>query len=160
MGHMSSATTFEIKSSSPADTLRIAGILGSNLAGGETIELIGDLGAGKTQFVQGLATGLGSQDQVQSPSFTISRIYKGRGDIEIHHYDFHRLDNPGLLRQELAESLAQPKVTVVVEWADTVADILPADKITIHLVPESETERLLKFSGTANSKQLLETLAK
>src|SRR5688572_4962628 len=138
MGHMSTATILEINSSSLEDTLRIAGILGRELRGGEVIELIGDLGAGKTVFVRGLAQGIGSQDQVQSPSFTISRLYKGKDGREIHHYDFHRLDDPGMLKQELAESLVHPKSGVVIEWADRVTDILPPDRLVIEFKPVAE----------------------
>lgn len=125
--------------------MRIAGILGRELLGGEVIELIGDIGIGKTAFVRGLAAGIKSKDQVQSPSFTISRIYSGRNETQIHHYDFHRLDDPGILKQELAESLSNPKASVVVEWAERIADILPTNRLSIKISASGKNKRKFKF---------------
>ena len=138
---MNSDTTFEIVSKKPEDTSALGERLAAVLEGNEVIELIGDLGAGKTQFVRGLARGIGSEDVVQSPSFTISREYSG-GEFDIHHYDLYRLGNdPGIISAEIAESIADPKVVVVSEWAQSVADVLPDGRITVtitHSVAEDE----------------------
>src|SRR5687767_11856405 len=116
-----------INSKSIEDTVELGKRLGERFKGGEVIELISDLGGGKTQLVRGMAAGMGSTDQVQSPSFTISRVYKS-DRLEFHHFDFHRLSEPGILQYELSELLGQPGQVVAVEWADTVADILPGDR--------------------------------
>src|SRR5689334_12645084 len=100
--------------------------LGTLLKGGEVIELVGDVGVGKTTLVKGIAEGLGINEDVQSPSFTISRVYAARDDLWLHHYDFYRLSDPGVMRYELAESIADAKSITIIEWADTVHDILPA----------------------------------
>lgn len=95
------------------------------------IELVGDVGAGKTTFVRGLANGLGIKESITSPSFTISKSYAFRNGT-LMHYDFYRLPDPGLMSDDLAENLADRHHIVVVEWADSVQNLLPAERITIH----------------------------
>ena len=107
--------------------------LGERFRGGEAIELIGDVGAGKTTLVKGMGVGLGIDDDVQSPSFTISRVYQARDGLELHHYDFYRLKDAGVMRYELAESIEDPKVVTVIEWAGTVQDVLPSDHCSINI---------------------------
>ena len=107
--------------------------IGERLRGGEMLELIGDVGAGKTTLVKGLGRGLSVDDDVQSPSFTISRVYQARDGLELHHYDFYRLQDAGVMSFELAESIDDPKAVTVVEWADTVHEVLPTDRITIKI---------------------------
>ncbi|EDK72392.1 protein of unknown function UPF0079 [candidate division TM7 genomosp. GTL1] len=121
--------------------------IGARLQGGECLELIGDLGAGKTTFVKGLAEGLKIDDDVQSPSFTLSRVYAARDDLELDHYDFYRLPDPGILEYELAESLADPHKITVVEWANVVQDILPKSRLTLTIIPVTETSRTIKVQS-------------
>lgn len=111
--------------------------LGKQLAesfhGGEVIELIGDVGAGKTTFVKGIAEGLAIEDDVQSPSFTISRVYEARDGMRLHHYDFYRLHDAGVMRYELTESIEDPRVVTVIEWAETVQAVLPEARAIIQI---------------------------
>lgn len=159
MDYMSSATTLEIGSNSLEDTLAIARTLGRELAGGEVIELVSDLGGGKTSFVRGLAMGIESPDQVQSPTFTISRVYAGNEGLEIHHFDFHRLDDPGILSQQLSEVMMAPKAIVVVEWADIVRGIMPEEHLRISIDVTGENERLFRFEAFGNRYvELVESL--
>ncbi len=117
--------------------------IGSSLKGGEVFELIGDVGAGKTTFTKGLAEGLGVTDEVQSPSFTVSRVYEARDGIVLSHYDFYRLTDAGILANEVAEAVADPKGVTVIEWADIIDDVLPASRSTIRFTATSETARSL-----------------
>lgn len=103
-----------------------------NLHAPAVIELVGDVGAGKTTFVRGLAEGLGVKEPVTSPSFTISKEYAFDGGVLIH-YDFYRLQDPGLMLGDLEESLSDPSAIVLVEWADSVAGILPEDRTRIEI---------------------------
>ena len=119
--------------------------IGSRLKGGETMELVGDLGSGKTAFVRGLAEGMGSKDDVRSPSFTLSNQYRA-GTFTLYHFDFYRLHEPGIMRRELAEVLDDPKVSVVVEWADPVKSALPDERLTVYITPTGETGREFNFS--------------
>ncbi len=115
-----------------------------------TIELVGDVGVGKTTFTRGLAAGLGITEAVTSPSFTISKRYafslpnaEQPGTFgELVHYDFYRLDDPGIMREELDETLKAQNTVSVIEWGGSVSDILPAAKlrITITLQPDGSRE--------------------
>ena len=117
------------------------------LSGGVTIQLVGDVGAGKTTLTKGIAAGLGVTEAVQSPSFTISRVYDLPDGRTLAHYDFYRLSDPGILANELAETASDPQTITVIEWADIVAGVLPADTLTITIVSPTETERDVVLSG-------------
>ena len=93
------------------------------------------MGGGKTTFVRGLAAGFGSRDRVSSPSFTISNFYKNRRSQQIHHFDFYRLSEAGIIVDQLAESLSDPKVITVIEWSDIVQGVLPMERLTIEFQP-------------------------
>lgn len=129
------------------DTKALASKVGHALRGGEVIELLSDLGGGKTTFVKGLARGVGVESVVQSPTFAISQIYKANNGLELHHFDFYRLTEPGIMAAELAESLAQTNAVTVVEWGEMVHDILPKDRITVSLsVPGNDEKRKICIS--------------
>lgn len=132
---MSTEMIWQVTSTGSDDTQRLGELLGSNLSGGEVIELVGDLGGGKTTFTQGLAKGLGSKDVVASPTFTLNKIYHGRGDLEIHHFDFYRLHEPGIMQAHVSESLGNPKVITVIEWSGIVQDLLPLERFSIKFEP-------------------------
>lgn len=110
---------------------------GKNLAKSlrsHVIELIGDVGAGKTTFTRGLAEGLGIEESITSPSFTISKSYplpnhKGH----LIHYDFYRLSDPGLMLDDLRENLENPDNVIVIEWGKSIDDFLPDDRMIIKI---------------------------
>ncbi len=107
----------EYISKSVTDTQEIASKIANNLKGGEVIELIGDVGAGKTTFVLGFAKALGSADRVSSPTFKICNAYKVK-DLVVYHCDFYRLgDNDALIKNELAEMVG-PDAIVLLEWSE------------------------------------------
>lgn len=110
------------------------------------IELIGDVGAGKTTFVRGLAEGLGVKEPVTSPSFTISKSYALPTGGNLIHYDFYRLSDPGLMSEDLSENLANPNDIVVVEWADTISDILPQNRTKITISYNNDDTRKVTIS--------------
>jgi tRNA threonylcarbamoyladenosine biosynthesis protein TsaE len=141
---MSTVETWQIKSSNSENTEQLGRELGARLRGGEVIELSSDLGGGKTTFVRGLAVGMGSLDAVSSPSFTISQVYNS-DNLSLHHYDFYRLGEPGLMAQELSEVLDDPKAVVVVEWAGIVDDVLPGERVSITITATGEDERVFDF---------------
>ncbi|MCL2280332.1 tRNA (adenosine(37)-N6)-threonylcarbamoyltransferase complex ATPase subunit type 1 TsaE [Candidatus Saccharibacteria bacterium] len=121
--------------------------IGRTLQGGEIFELIGDVGAGKTTFVKGLAHGLGVTDDVQSPSFTINRNYQCRNRLTLNHYDFYRLHEAGIMTIEIAESLHDPKNITVVEWGESVRDVLPPERIVVKItyLPDEGREVEIKI---------------
>ena len=107
--------------------------MGQRLRGGETIELLGDIGAGKTTLTRGIARGLDITGPITSPSFTISCNYNARDDLQLYHYDFYRLDDAGIMTMELSETTADPHNIVIIEWADSVRDVLPTEHVTVQI---------------------------
>ena len=94
-------------------------------------ELIGDVGAGKTTLVKGLAIALGVSEPITSPSFTISKSYACKDGKTLTHYDFYRLDDPGIMIEDLEEKLADDNQIIVIEWGGSVKNILPENHTTI-----------------------------
>ena len=126
----------QIKSISSDNTEQIGIQIGEQLNGGEVIELISDLGGGKTTLTRGIAKGAGSHDDVASPTFTISRVYLAP-KFEIHHFDFYRLDNAGIIAHELEEAQTDKKIVTIIEWGDVVSDVLPKERLRIILSNET-----------------------
>lgn len=134
--------------------------IGGVLSGGETIELIGDVGSGKTTLTKGIGHGLGVTDSVQSPSFTINRVYSARDSLELAHYDFYRLDDSGIMSDELSEAINRPDAVTVIEWGGLVDGVLPSDRLTIRFVSPSETTRQVEVIATGDSSRaILEKLS-
>jgi tRNA threonylcarbamoyladenosine biosynthesis protein TsaE len=134
--------TFSIVSPDAETTEQIASVIGEAVRGGEVLELISDLGGGKTTFTRGLVRAMGSKDTVASPTFTISKVYKAK-NLEVHHFDFYRLPEAGLIANELAEVVGDPQTVVVVEWADVVQHVLPDNRLTITIAQQPNGERKL-----------------
>lgn len=134
-----------MKISSEAEMLEFGREMAHSLELPAVIELVGDVGVGKTTFTRGLAEGLGVQEAVTSPSFTISKRYEfvtsASDNGELAHYDFYRLDDPGIMRDELAETLVAPNSVVVVEWGGDVAEILPSHKIRLEITLTADGAR-------------------
>lgn len=149
--------TMKITAQSAQETERIAAHIGTRLRGGECVELVSDLGGGKTTFTRGLAMGAGSMDAVASPTFTISKMYKTE-KFEMHHFDFYRLPDAGLAAHELHDLLNDAEVVIVVEWAGVVEDVLPDQRLIISLDKLSETARELKLQFPSDLKYLVEGL--
>lgn len=123
--------------------------LGREMRGGECLELLGDVGAGKTTLVKGIAEGLSVDDDVSSPSFTLSRVYDARDGLTFIHYDFYRLHEAGVIAYELAESLANPRAIVAVEWGETIGAVLPDERIVVRIAYQSvATDRHVEIAMT------------
>lgn len=142
---MTDQITRRIHTTSAEETEALGEAIGRQLKGGEVIELVSDLGGGKTTFVRGLARGFGSTDRVSSPTFTISQEYRA-GKRTLFHFDFYRLHEAGIVADELAEVANDPQTVVVVEWGDIVSDVLPAARLSVTITAVSEQERELAFS--------------
>ncbi|MBC7943100.1 tRNA (adenosine(37)-N6)-threonylcarbamoyltransferase complex ATPase subunit type 1 TsaE [Candidatus Saccharibacteria bacterium] len=115
--------------------------LAKHLSGGEVIELVGDVGSGKTTLTKGIALGLGVDEDVQSPSFTISRVYDARDGLTLAHYDFYRLGQAGIMADEIRETILNPHTVTVIEWGDIVEGALPTDRLTLNIMSPTETDR-------------------
>jgi tRNA threonylcarbamoyladenosine biosynthesis protein TsaE len=128
--------------------------LGQNLQGREVIELISDLGGGKTTLTRGIARGAGSSDVVGSPTFTISKVYRAV-NCDIYHFDFYRLNEAGLMAHELHDVLNDPHSVVVVEWGDVVQHVLPTQRLTVRINKTADDARELICSYPAELEYLL-----
>lgn len=131
---------------------RLSGLL----IGGEIIELVGDVGAGKTTLLKGIAEGLGVKEDVQSPSFTINRVYHIRDDLILAHYDFYRLTDAGIMEHELQEALDDKQTIVAIEWSDLVEGVLPSNRLRITIVPLTEDSRRVIVEATGESLMKIE----
>lgn len=141
---MSCILLASLYSDSPQSTIDLATALGRVVTTGDLIVLTGDLGAGKTQFTKGIALGLDIEDRVTSPTFALHQRYEGREPL--HHLDVYRLDDLAeTLDLDLPE-LIESGVTVI-EWGDTIDDVLPADRLMVRIVadPAHENGRTLAF---------------
>lgn len=138
---------FIFHSESPEKTAQIACALASNLRGGEFVSLEGELGAGKTFFAAALARALGSQQQVQSPTFVLQRIYATPGPrvVLILHYDLYRIADYSELLDLGFSELADDAISVV-EWGDRFAELFPHSPIRIRLDHVSEEQRTVDIS--------------
>ncbi len=104
------------------------------------IALHGDLGAGKTTFTQGIAAGLGIQQRVTSPTFTLVNEYTLENGWRLVHIDSYRLDRGEAEGIGLEEILDDERAIVVIEWAERVAELLPNERIEIEFISASEAE--------------------
>jgi len=154
---MSTIMTWETNSTSSDQTEELAERLGVNLRGGEAIELVSDLGGGKTTFTRGLVRGAGSNDKVGSPTFTLNREYTAP-KFTVTHFDFYRLNEAGIVADELAEVVSDPKYVVVVEWGDIVHDVLPKDRLTVRFVQTGDDTRKLTIEYPPELAYILKDL--
>lgn len=129
--------------------------LGALLEGGEVLELVGDVGAGKTTLTKGIGEGLGVDEDIQSPSFTISRVYDTPRDVTLAHYDFYRLHDAGIMASELHDTMKDMTTITIIEWADIVGGVLPDDRLTIRITPLSENGRRLELVAGGKKAQIL-----
>ena len=109
-------------SHSPAETEALGEGWGRAARSGLVLALSGDLGAGKTQFVKGLARGLGVTGRVHSPTFTLVNEYAG-GRLRLFHLDLYRLETPGQIVAAGLEEFLQPDGVTVVEWAEKLSGL-------------------------------------
>lgn len=127
-----------------AETRALAAALAAELGPDRTLALHGDLGVGKTTFVQGLAQGLGVREPVTSPTFAIYAVHRG-ADRTLVHLDAYRLDGARQLEDLLLDEFLVSPWVLAVEWPERVADWLPADALHLDLgivgAPEGGAER-------------------
>lgn len=142
--------TFITTTNSVENTLDVAAKLAARLSAGDCVELVGDLGSGKTHFVKGLAAKLGYMGEVTSPTFTISQIYPLPGDLSLYHFDFYRLADDRLIAGELGDALSDPQGIVVTEWGQAMHAVLPLDRFKVSLEASQNGGRQIKIEGPAS----------
>jgi len=137
----------EVESESAAATQAWGAALAGQLEPGDVIALQGDLGAGKTNFAQGLARGLSITEDVNSPTFILANEYSG-GRLPLYHIDAYRLENADEARGFGLDDYLNGDGVTVVEWAERVRDALPQDTLWIEFKYLGENERRLTFRAS------------
>jgi len=145
-------------SRSPEQTRRIGARLGGMLQAGDVICLQGDLGAGKTTFVQGVAKGWGSLDSVSSPTFIIVNEYRRADNGKLFHMDAYRLDSaPEAEELDLDSMLADG--ALLIEWPERIDGLVPAEHLWLSLEYINDEEREMKFKASGKRyDELLEII--
>lgn len=131
-----------VRSNGPADTRRIGNVFAHRLSSGAVLSLVGDLGVGKTEFVKGLAEGLGSAAAVTSPTFTLVHQYLD-GRIPLYHFDLYRLKTERELDEIGFEEYLRSDVICAIEWGNKTS--LPVATITIRFKFENAETRIVSW---------------
>lgn len=152
--------TLEFISRSPEQSRRIGMRLGAILNPGDLVCLQGDLGAGKTTLVQGLAQGWGSLDAVSSPTFIIVNMYRRPDKSQFFHLDTYRLESAFEAEMlDLDEMLATG--SLVIEWPERIESVLPKERLWVNLDYIAEEQRSLQFKAQgARYEEIMEELRK
>src|SRR4030067_1016956 len=134
-------------SRSPEQTRRIGIRLGGRLQPGDLVCLQGELGAGKTTLAQGVAQGWGALDTVTSPTFVLVNVYRRAGEAQFFHMDAYRIESaPEGEELDLVTMLGEGPL--LIEWADRIAGVLPAERMWIKLEHVSEEQRQMRFTAS------------
>ncbi len=136
---------------SQEDTLRLGREIGARLKRGSIICLTGELGSGKTHFTKGIAAGLGVEDIVSSPTYTIMIEYAGR--VPLYHFDVYRIDAEEFMDIGLDEYLYGEGVSVI-EWADRLDDTI-GDALWVNITAEGENAREFSFRWDSHGYDFL-----
>lgn len=144
---------FTCMTKSPEQTSALAVAVGKRIREGTVLCMEGELGAGKTLFVQGMAATLGVESEVSSPTFNLMNIYEGI--CPILHFDLYRLETEEQLEDiGFFEYVEDPEGIVVVEWADKFPEALPEEYVTVKLERTSlEEERRITFSAVGERNE-------
>lgn len=146
-----------VRTASADETEALGRALGALLGPGDVVALSGDLGAGKTVMVRGIAAGTGSTARVMSPTFTLIREYAG--PVPLYHADLYRIDAPAQLADLGLEELFDREGIMVIEWAERAGDALPLEHLWIAIAfGAGVDERELSF--TARGPRYAEVLAR
>lgn len=137
--------TIGLVTRSSDETRKAAAALAELLLPGDVVSLTGELGAGKTAFVQGAARSLGVEGPVVSPTFVLVREY--RGTMPVYHVDVYRLDRMQEVHDLGFEDLLDPSGVVFVEWGDAVEALLPDSLLRVELISEDEETRQVTVSA-------------
>lgn len=134
---MNSDTTFKRFTAAASATQQLGRAIGRLMKKGMAIELVGDIGSGKTTLAQGIISGLGYAGEVPSPTFTVGRVYPISGGRQAYHFDFYRLAGRDAASEELADALADPQAVVVAEWPRQGEIRLPVSRLRITITPQA-----------------------
>ncbi len=148
------ANAFDFLSHSPEQTRRLGMRLGALLQPGDIVCLQGELGAGKTTFVQGVAAGWGSLDAVSSPTFILVNLYRRADGGQLYHFDTYRIESL-LEAEELDLEAMLSAGPLVIEWPERMLSVLPAERLWIKLEHVDDDHRQLTVLPAGNHHETL-----
>jgi tRNA threonylcarbamoyladenosine biosynthesis protein TsaE len=136
-----------IQTRSASETVQIGKTIGKCLLSGDVVALVGELGAGKTQFIKGLASGVGIEDptHISSPSFTLIHEYSGK--IPFYHIDLFRLGREQEAEELGLEDYFQGRGITAIEWADKIPSLLPEELLFVSIAYVDKNIRSLEVAG-------------
>jgi tRNA threonylcarbamoyladenosine biosynthesis protein TsaE len=140
----------ELTTTEPQDTEAAGERLGATLGPGDVVALTGELGAGKTVFVQGLVRALGVQGSATSPTFVLVNEYRGR--LPVHHVDAYRTSGPVELLELGLEELMDGEGVTLVEWAERAEPLLPARAVRVHIAGVGDEPRSIRIDDGRRSR--------
>ena len=126
-----------IETRSPEETFQLGEELGRKAVPGQVFTLTGDLGVGKTVFTQGLAKGLGIEEPVNSPTFTIVQVYE-EGRLPFYHFDVYRIGDVEEIEEVGFDDYVMGEGVSLIEWADLIEEILPEKRTEIRIEKDLE----------------------
>ena len=143
------------------ETRELGALLGRLLKPGDVVALVGDLGAGKTRFVQGVARGMGVRRPVTSPTFILMNVYPTSDGRTLCHVDCYRLQDAVEEGYQLGlDQQFRGDAVCVVEWAERIAPLLPEDRLDVFIEVVDDERRRLRFVAHGNrSRRVLERLS-
>jgi tRNA threonylcarbamoyladenosine biosynthesis protein TsaE len=150
-----------LSSGSPEQTYTWGTVLGTLLGRGDVLALVGELGAGKTTFTQGIVRGLGVAEDhyIGSPTFTLINEYEGR--VPVYHLDFYRIESPSEVVHLGLEEYLDGDGVAIIEWADKIAALLPEEHMMVRLAYVDCSVRTLDIMGTgAHYDEVVASLAR
>ncbi len=146
------ARTLEFFSRGPEQTRRVGMRLGTMLHCGDLVCLSGDLGAGKTTFVQGITRGWGSLDAVSSPTFILVNAYRHPDGQILHHLDAYRMQS-ALEAEDLDLDLMLEKGPLVMEWPERIEPVLPKERLWVNMRWVADEQRGMVFNAQGTHYQ-------
>lgn len=152
---MSNRLTYVRKSTSVETTKQLAITLVPYLRAGDVVVMTGDLGAGKTQFVQGVAAGFGVTATVASPTFNILMCYEGANDLPLYHFDLYRLDHFDELEDIGYYETLDGNGVSFVEWGEKFPEALPYSYLEIEITVDEDNSRCVKAYACGDRAQRL-----
>ena len=138
------------KSHSPKETQKIAADLAQKIIKsrkGAVIAMEGELGAGKTTFIQGFMASLGIEEKVKSPTFVLMKKYQTSDGTSLYHMDCYRIaDHKDMRIPEIEEIFNEQGSIIFIEWAERIREIIPKNNITVHIDHINENERKITIT--------------
>jgi tRNA threonylcarbamoyladenosine biosynthesis protein TsaE len=155
------ARRLTLRSRDADETRALAGALAPHLHAGDVVALSGELGAGKTCFVQGAARALGVTDRVTSPTFMLVKVHEG-ASVPVVHADVYRLDRLQEV-EDLGDEVMSPDAVTFLEWGDAVAALLPDDRLDVDLLIDDpddvDADRIVHLRGHGSWAARLDDVA-